>query len=181
MTSTSPDLQRMRFRAAGDQSDPPVRKCPQRRASGRAEFMPGGSEQARLPMPADSAQRRNRPLMWIFSSWLHVRRGRPGVFCNRHRAAGCHGVSRAWKSLFCDSPLFAMLFLLQLILLVCFIVTLARVIFDLVHGSFLIITGLLLLVFGYTLKFVAQLLRLGRRIRLGRRHQIARRFRFARF
>ena len=74
-----------------------------------------------------------------------------------------------------------MLFLLQLILLVCFIVTLARVIFDLVHGTLLIASGVLLLVLGHTLKFVARILRLCQRIRLGRRHQIARRFRFARF
>jgi hypothetical protein len=74
-----------------------------------------------------------------------------------------------------------MLFLLQLILLACFIITLARVIFDFFHGSLLILSGLLLLAFGYTLKFVARLIRLCQRIPLGRRHQIARRFRFARF
>ena len=74
-----------------------------------------------------------------------------------------------------------MLFLLQLILIGCFIITLARVIFDFFHGSLLIVSGLLLLAFGYTLKFVARLHLLCRRIHHCRRHQIARRFRFARF
>jgi hypothetical protein len=74
-----------------------------------------------------------------------------------------------------------MLLLLQIVLILYFLVTLVQVIYDFIYGSLLIASGLLLLAFGYTLKFVAWLIRLCQRIPLGRRHQVARRFRFARF
>jgi len=74
-----------------------------------------------------------------------------------------------------------MLLLLQIILFVFFLVTLVQVILDFIRGSFLIASGLLLLALGYTLKLIARLHLLCRRIHHCRRHQIARRFRFARF
>jgi hypothetical protein len=74
-----------------------------------------------------------------------------------------------------------MLLLLQIILFVFFLVTLVQVILDFIRGSFLIASGLLLLAFGYTLKFVARLIRLCQRIPLRRRLRNARAFRFARF
>jgi len=52
-----------------------------------------------------------------------------------------------------------MLFFLQIILFACFVVTLVQVIFDFVYGSFFILTGLLLMVYAYILKFIAWIIR----------------------
>ena len=63
------------------------------------------------------------------------------------------------------------LLVLQIVLVVCFLFTLVRVIFDFFHGSLLILSGLLLIVVGYTLKLAARMriLLLCRRIPLRRR------------
>ena len=74
-----------------------------------------------------------------------------------------------------------MLLLLQIILFVFFLVTLVQVILDFIRGSFLIASGLLLLALGYTLKLIARLRLLCRRIHHCRRYRIARAFRFVRF
>ncbi len=58
-----------------------------------------------------------------------------------------------------------MLFLLQIILFACFVVTLVQVIFDFAYGSFLILTGLLLMAYACILKFIAWLIRLCQRNR----------------
>jgi hypothetical protein len=74
-----------------------------------------------------------------------------------------------------------MLLILQIVLFAWFIVLLIQAIFDFLHGSLLILSGLILLAVAYTLKFVALLIRLCARISLFRRYQIAKRFRFVRF
>ena len=51
-----------------------------------------------------------------------------------------------------------MLLLLQIFLAVMFIITLFQVILDFFYGGYLIVTGLIQLVVGYALKFVARIL-----------------------
>ena len=63
------------------------------------------------------------------------------------------------------TPLIAMLFLLQIILFACFVVTLVQVIFDFAYGSFLILTGFLLMVYAYMLKLLAWIIKLHQRYR----------------
>lgn len=70
-----------------------------------------------------------------------------------------------------------MLFLLQIGLIVCFIVTLIQAIFDFFYGSYLILTGLLLMVYAYMLKLIAWIIKLHQ---LNRRPWGRRRFWFVR-
>ena len=74
-----------------------------------------------------------------------------------------------------------MLLLLQIILFICFLVTLVQVIFDFLHGTLLIVSGLLLIAIGYSLKLISRIRLLCRNIHLGRRHRDAIPFRFIRF
>ena len=73
-----------------------------------------------------------------------------------------------------------MLFLLQIVLLFWFLVTVAQVIIDLFHGALLIVSGMFLLVVGYTLKLFARILRLCQRIHRRRRPWGRKRFWFVR-
>ena len=58
-----------------------------------------------------------------------------------------------------------MLFLLQIIIFFCFIATLIQAIFDFFYGSYLILTGLLVMAYAYILKFLAWIIKLHQRNR----------------
>lgn len=72
-----------------------------------------------------------------------------------------------------------MLFLLQLILFVLFIITFLRLTFDVLYNALLIVCSLLIIAFCYAVKLWFRTLRICRRFRDRRRAATA--FRFARF